>query len=474
MIRKTDPQEIAPYLKDASNFLGGAADEVLVPESAEELEDFLKANSGPITVAGAGTGLTASRIPNGGKIISLERFKKISALQNDSIAVEPAASLKDLQDHLQSTPFFYPPNPTETLASIGGTIATNASGSRSFFYGVTRDFVLELEGFLVDGRAFRLNRDQKVDQPLALADGSQISFPNVAYASPLCKNAAGFYVQPGMSWLDLFVGSDGTLGIITRARLKLLPRPDRFLSGILFFEEKKNCWNLVQDLRARRETELVPCSLEYFDRRALERLRVKFRQLPEEASAALFFEQEVVHSDDYDSLFERWYEYLQGRDSLIEESWFAENEKDLQKFHDFRHELPVIINEENNRLGRVKIGTDMAAPNEHFLDMMKFYERELKAAKIDCVSFGHIGDNHLHINLLPVNSELPRAKEVYQKLVSRILSWGGTVSAEHGIGKLKKEYFRQMVGEEALSDLRKIKEALDPNWMLGRGNIFDP
>ncbi len=474
MIRKTDPQAIAPYLKDASNFSLGFAEEVVIPETPEELANFLRTNNGPITVAGAGTGLTASRIPDGGKIISLERFKKIGGLENDSITAEPAVSLRDLQDRLKSSAFFYPPNPTETLASIGGTIATNASGSRSFYYGVTRDFVLELEGFLADGRSFRLNRDHKIDRPLELGDGSFIEFPSVDYTSPACKNAAGFYVQPGMSWLDLFVGSDGALGIITRARLKLLPRPDRFLSGVLFFAEKENCWKLVQDLRSDHAGALTPCSLEYFDRRALNRLRIKFRQIPDKVDAALFFEQAVEPGGDYDSLFDRWCENLLDRDPLLEDSWFAENDKDLEKFHGFRHELPVMINEENSRLGRVKVGTDMAAPDERFLEMMKFYDRELEAAGIDYVAFGHIGDNHLHINLLPEANDLSKAKEVCQNLATRILSFGGTVSAEHGIGKLKKEYFLQMIGAEALTDLKLIKKTLDPGWILGRGNIFDP
>ena len=113
MIRKTDPQTIAPYLKDASNFSGGCADEVIIPETTSELVDFLQTNSLPVTVAGAGTGLTASRIPNTGVIVSLERFNTIGQIANASIDVGPAVSLADLQNYLQQTSgYFYPPNPT--------------------------------------------------------------------------------------------------------------------------------------------------------------------------------------------------------------------------------------------------------------------------------------------------------------------------------------------------------------------------
>jgi FAD/FMN-containing dehydrogenase len=138
MIRKNDPQTIAPYLKDASNFSGGYADEVVIPETTVELVQFLQSNKLPVTVAGAGTGLTASRIPDQGVIVSMEKFNTIGEIDNASIDVGPAVSLKDLNDHLQeSSGFYYPPNPTETLAWFGGMVATNASGSRSYKLGVT-------------------------------------------------------------------------------------------------------------------------------------------------------------------------------------------------------------------------------------------------------------------------------------------------------------------------------------------------
>ena len=136
MIRKTDPQAIAPYLKDASNFSGGQAFEVVIPETTVELIDYLKTNRGPVTIAGAGTGLTASRVPVSGAVISMEQFNEIGPQEELTITVGPAVKLADLDSHLQSV--FYPPNPTEMLAFIGGTIATNASGSRSYKFGESR------------------------------------------------------------------------------------------------------------------------------------------------------------------------------------------------------------------------------------------------------------------------------------------------------------------------------------------------
>ena len=472
MFRKTDPETIAPYLKDASNFSEGQASEVIIPETRRELVDFLKENKSSVTLAGAGTGLTASRIPLSGIVVSLERFNKIEPVIDGTIRVGSAVTLKELQDHLKNSGWFYPPNPTEGLASIGGTLATNASGARSYKYGTTRQFVLEADIVLSDGRTASVRRGDTIDQPLQLDDGSIINFPSVKFKSPKCKNAAGYFVQPGMDWLDIFIGSDGTLCGFTECTLKLLKAPADFLSGILFMKQEEECWGLLDKIRASKESKISPCALEYFDRRSLQRLKQKFGNIPESAQAALFFEQDVASQPEYDLCFETWYEFLEKENVLMDDSWFAQGPKDIQKFYDFRHKLPLMINEENSRLGRVKMGTDMAVDNEHFRKMMEFYRDELAASGLDFVMFGHIGDNHLHINLLPDAQQLPQARETYVTLVNQILKWGGTISAEHGVGKLKKEHYHKMIGDQALGELRKIKKSLDSQDRFGAGNLF--
>ncbi len=472
MFRKTDPETIAPYLKDASNFSEGQASEVIIPETREELVAFLKENKNPVTLAGAGTGLTASRIPLGGVVISLERFNKMESVTEGTLRVGPAVTLKDLQDHLKNSGWFYPPNPTESLAAIGGTLATNASGARSYKYGTTRQFVLEADIVLSDGRIASVRRGDTIDRPLQLDDESTINFPSVNFKSPECKNAAGYFVQPGMDWLDLFIGSDGTLCVFTECTLKLLKAPADFLSAILFMEHEEVCWKLLEKIRGSEESKISPCSLEYFDRRSLQRLKQKFGNIPEKAQAALFFEQDVASQQEYDLCLETWYGFLEKEKVLLDNSWFAQGPKDIEKFYDFRHEVPLMINEENSRLGRVKMGTDMAVGDEHFKKMMEFYRDELTASGLDFVMFGHIGDNHLHINLLPDAKQMSLARETYATLVDQILKWGGTISAEHGVGKLKKEYYHKMIGDQALGELREIKKSLDPQGRLGVGNLF--
>ena len=472
MIRKTKPEFISPYLKDASNYSEGNAEEVIIPESSGELADFLKTETRPVTVAGAGTGLTASRIPSEGIIVSLEKLNKIDLKDEGFVQVGAATTLNELQSFLKTTDWFYPPNPTETWASLGGTLATNASGSRSYKYGVTRDYVEEIELILVDGRKTILKRGLKICEPLSFDDGSSVFFPEISYQSPNCKNAAGYYIRPEMDWLDLFIGSDGTLGIFTNIVLRLEKSPYDFVSGILFFEKESLCWELIPKIRSLKGTKIDPCSLEYFDQNSLKRLMSKHPNIPSNSNAALFFEQAVFDRSDYDLAMENWYEFLSKENVMLDDSWFAQEAKDIQKFHEFRHDIPIIINEENSRAGRVKLGTDMAVPDDHFLEMMRFYQNTLEENDVDYVMFGHLGDNHLHINLLPESSRMEKAKVVYDQIADQILKWRGTVSAEHGIGKLKKKYFAKMVGAEGLSDLKKIKYCLDPKNHLGAGNIL--
>ena len=470
MIRKIRKENIAPYLRDASNYSGGLAEEVLIPENLKELIEVLKTDSRPVTIAGAGTGLTASRIPSGGIIISLERFNKIEKHENDQIWLGPSVTLTELQEYLQLSGWFYPPNPTEANASIGGTLATNASGSRSFKFGATRNFVNAVEFVLSDGRKALIKRGHKISEPLCMDDGTYVKFPEITYTSAKCKNTAGYYVQHGMDWLDLLIGSDGTLGIFTRICLKLIPRPAAFLSGILFFTEEKFCWDLSSSIKT--QPSISPCSLEYFDRFSLKILREKYPNIPMKAKAALFFEEDVGKQERYEKKLENWFDFIGDKNILLDDSWFSQNENDNKTFHEFRHQVPVLINEKNSRAGREKIGTDMAVSDKFFMKMMNFYESILSQANIPYVIFGHLGDNHLHINLLPKPSQIKQASTIYDKIAQKIISWAGTVSAEHGIGKKKKKYFYDMVGQKNIEELKKIKRSLDSRERLGKGNIF--
>ncbi len=470
MIRIHEKDSIAPYLRDASNFSEGSASYVVIPETKEETIQFLKENNDTVTIAGAGTGLTAGRVPPFGTILSTERLNQVKKISKNCLTAGPGIRLKTIEQELSGSGYFYPPNPTEQLAFLGGSIATNASGSRTYKFGSTRDYIQKLHIALIDGRTAELSRGHTINKPIIFDDGSKLKFPKINYRSPNCKNAAGYYVKDNMDWVDLFIGSEGTLAIILEVTLNLLKQPDEFLSGILFFEEERQCWNLVKSIREDAPISISPCSLEYFDQYSLERLRKKYSKLPAKAKAALFFEQDIFGNPE--SILETWFDFLEPKESLLDESWFAQNEKDSRFFHEFRHAIPLLLNEENSREGRVKMGTDMAVENQYFLELMSFYQEILSRKKVPYAAFGHIGDNHLHINFLPNKDQIPLAKATYQEMVEKVLEWEGTVSAEHGIGKLKKPYFDQMIGQDSMEELKSIKRIFDPEFKLNPGNLI--
>jgi FAD/FMN-containing dehydrogenase len=190
-------------------------------------------------------------------------------------------------------------------------------------------------------------------------------------------------------------------------------------------------------------------------------------------NAKVAAEQET-DAETEDALFEQWNRLLENHNADTESSWFTTVEQDLIKMREFRHALPVAVNERIVRYRQRKVGTDMAVPDECFVSFLKFYKQKLDESELDYVIFGHIGDNHLHANILPKNErEANKAKHLYGRFIAQAIMLGGTISAEHGIGKLKSKYLYVMYGERFLSEMAELKKSFDPNGILGRGNIFD-
>ncbi len=164
---------------------------------------------------------------------------------------------------------------------------------------------------------------------------------------------------------------------------------------------------------------------------------------------------------------------LEAHEALIDHSWFATNEQDQAGLREFRHALPVLMNEWFARHRQRKVSTDMSVPDESFAEMLKFYQDTLMASGLRYTIFGHIGDNHVHVNILPRNDEeAATAREIYLRFVKQAVEVGGTISAEHGIGKLKRDYLRLLYRDEHLREMAALKRAFDPACILGRGNIF--
>ncbi len=457
----TDQALIAGYLTDASNTTGHA--EALVrPESTDEVAEVLRhcQEAGiPVTVTAQRTSTTGGPVPHGGWLLSTERLDRVLAPDH----VEGGVILGAHQVEIERAGNLFPPDPTSRHeCTVGAAIACNASGARSFRYGPIRPWVEAIEFVSPSGEILQADRSTPIP-----AD-----WPEVAWAEPGVKTAAGLY--PADNLLDLMIGQEGTLGVITKARLRLTKLPTGVLSLIAFFSDLETTLAFVDRARdgaARPGTPATPGALnpraiEFFCHRALKMVRDRVPDIPEEAQAALFIE--IEH--DGEPPLQAWWEALMEGDALAEHTIVAEDDASRARLHAVRHAIPAGVNEAVVRNRMPKVGTDFAVPDAALPEMMAAYA----GVALPQVIFGHIGDNHLHLNLLPRDaSELAQARAIYRDLALRAVSLGGTVSAEHGIGKLKRGLLAEMVGPAALSQFRALKAHVDPGWILGRGTMLD-
>ena len=479
------------HLKDASHFTG-TAQKIFYPTDEEQICHILREaqkTSTPLTVSGAGTGLTGGRVPQGGNILCTEKMNKIqkirwdNAAQQGTVLLEPGVTLQALEQALEAQGLFYPPNPGEKAAFLGGTAATNASGSRSFKYGMTRRHVKRLRVALPSGQLLDITRgNEKVQNgsfAIIFSDGKNVTFKIPTYPQPKTKNSAGYFSESDMDLIDLFIGSEGTLGIITLLELEVLRKPDALISGILFFESEKSCFSFSEEIKRlardkENESSIDPRALEYFDSQSLLLLYKKYPYIPRRAKAALYYEQECSIGMELE-LRSIWIDRSESFQALPTESWFADWPEGHETFRKFRYDLPVLVNEEASRRGLQKVATDLAVPDAQAQAMFDFYLSELPKSGLDFAIWGHLGDNHLHANLLPKSEEQFRqAEDLYGTLVDKAVQLGGTVSAEHGIGKLRIPYLEKLVGREGLLEMARVKRALDPNGILNPGNIIPP
>jgi D-lactate dehydrogenase (cytochrome) len=399
----------------------------------------------------------------------LNRIKSIVHEDAGGYAVvEPGVFLSDLQRAVDHEGLLYPPDPTERGCFIGGTVATNASGARTYKYGPTRNYIRRLKMVLASGEIVDLRRGDiraASDRTIRIAS---INAQLPSYDMPATrKNASGYFVAPGMDAVDLFIGSEGTLGVICEIEARLLPKPEGLLSGVVFFANEADVLALVVEVRTRVDAR----ALEFFDRESLNFLRQKYPEIPSEAVGAIFFEQETTAATE-DSVQNDWLALLD-QHHAFPDSWFASNEQDQARLREFRHQLPVLMNEWFARYNQRKVSTDMAVSDDAFPGLFRLYKETLQASGLRYTIFGHIGDNHVHVNILPRNeSEASHARDLYVQFLKHAASVGGTLSAEHGVGKLKREYLRYFYTDTQLREMAALKKAFDPNGILGRGNIF--
>ena len=507
--------EYPDYLRDESRRTG-RADSISFPETEADLKDVLAtvhAQGVPVTVQGARTGITGGAVPDGGHVVNLSRMNRILGLRQDaegwSVTVQPGVLLSELRAALTEKTFdttgwsaesmmalsafagdvFFPPDPTEASASLGGMVACNASGAQSFLYGATRRYVHRLRVLTVDGSVLALSRatgPQAAGRRFSLTTdaGRRIEGVLPGYGMPDVKNAAGYFARDDMAMLDLFVGSEGTLGLFSEIELRLIPAPKAAWGIVAFLPTESGALRFVRDVRA---AELRPAAIEFFDGRALDLLREQkatnpafkdIAELPSDGHTAIYVE---YHGDEeaVESGVMAMSEFMIAAGGSEEATWMADAPHDMQKLKDFRHAVPEAVNllidlRRKTEPGLTKLGTDLAVPDAAFEVLLGLYHTGLARAGLAYVMFGHIGDNHVHVNIIPRDlAEYERGKALYLEWARAVVGMGGTVSAEHGIGKLKRAMLEIMLGTDGLSQMRAVKQAFDPEARLNPGNLFE-
>ncbi len=490
MIFKTDKSEILDYLQDASNFRGDC-EGVYFPENETEVSNILKecnASGKRVTISGNGTGLTGGRVPENGVVISTSRMNSLVEINEDEMyaIVQPGAVLRDFQEAVESKGLFYPPDPTERDCFIGATVANNSSGAKTFKYGPTRDYVLALKVILANGDSVTLERGKMIAEnhklTLSTDSGKRIDLQVPEYDMPATKNSAGYYSKPDVDAIDLFIGSEGTLGVITEIKLKLLKLPTNVLSSIIFFDIEANAFDFVLETstvsgnnRAANKNDAINAlGIEFFDANALEFMKEDYPQIPAGTQAAIWFEQEITNETE-EPVLDQWMELIEKHGGDLETAWIATNEADRNHFKDFRHAVAWKVTEYLARENVRKVGTDTAVPGESFVDYYKYMTNLVSQNGLDYVCYGHAGNSHLHLNMLPKDEgEYNKAKSLYGEICAKAIELKGTISAEHGIGKLKRNYLSLMYSDDHIKQMSQIKKQLDPALILGIGNMIDP
>jgi FAD/FMN-containing dehydrogenase len=339
------------------------------------------------------------------------------------------------------------------MAFIGGTIASNASGSRSFKYGATRRWVERLRVALLDGRVLDVRRGEAID----------FAVPEVPQPKAR-KHSAGYPLKPGMDWIDLFVGSEGTLGLVMEAELRLLPSPAALLNGVVMFASDEACqdaleaWRSVPDLRM----------LEYVDEPGLRLIAQRYPETPREARAALIIEQ---IGEDVDG----WSDRLREQRALERDSWFGTSDADRERFRQFRHALPETALAVSQRNGFPTLLTDFSVPIERHREMLAYYRTSLDAVMPGeyCV-IGHVGDAHAHVLMMPTTERRYDAGVwLLTEFARKAVLLGGSVAAEHGLGKSKAKLLALQYRPEHIEAMRAVKRRFDPDGLLGQRTLFN-
>lgn len=498
---RRDPDIVASFLEDAAHFPGGHADGVATPTNEAEVAHLVRAAMRVLPI-GAQSSLTGGATPMGELVISLSRMNRIVEIGGDFVRVEAGVTLTDLDAALRRAGKSYPPVPTFMGAFAGGVVATNAAGGATFRYGTTRDWVRALTVVLANGDVLDVERGATIAHPdgyfeIALSDRlARVTVP--AYQMPrVPKLSAGYFATPGMDLVDLFVGSEGTLGIVTEVTLSVLPTRPATCLAFVPFADRARALALVGALRRVEEV----AAIEHMDARCLELLREDHmdRQfavtIPPDTAIALLVTLELPAATTSAQAFDDIGRFREADTPLGRFCCMLDAEDVLDRVEiavpgdaaraaqllGVREAVPAGV---NARVGQAKqavdsriakTAADMIVPFDRLGELVELYDAEFARRGLDAAVWGHISDGNLHPNVIPRSfADVESGKEAIRMFGREVVRLGGSPLAEHGVGRnpIKQELLRELYGEAGIDAMRAVKRTLDPDYKLSPGVIF--
>jgi glycolate oxidase len=437
------PEDLIPYSFDGTAALKQRPDAVVFPRTTQEVSDCVRlagAGTIPVVTRGSGTGLSGGSVPSPGSLVlCLTRMNAILEVdpRNLTLRAQPGAITQRIDEAAARHGLFYPPDPgSMRISTIGGNVAENSGGLRGLKYGVTRDYVMGLEVVLPDARIAR-------------------------FGNQCVKDVAGYSLK------DLFIGSEGTLGIITEVLLKLVPRPVARRTMLALYDRIEDAAETVSAIVAAH---IIPCTLEFLDRMTA-RCVEDFAHvgLPTDCAAVLLMETDghpAVVADEA---------------AQMEALARAHRARDVRTARDEAEALQLASARRNAfaALARQRPTTileDVTVPRTELATMVAFIAETASSFDLQIGTFGHMGDGNLHPTFLADErneDEMHRVHQALEAIVKRTLELGGTITGEHGVGLAKKGWLRLQMGDASFDLMRQIKHTLDPQHLLNPGKIFD-
>lgn len=514
-VRITDPDRLRSVVEDAAHVAGNAS-ALVAPATEAEIADVLQSSTAVLPI-GAQSSLTGGATPRSDVVLSTSRLNRIIDVGADRVRVEAGVTLAGLDAALAKAGRHYPPAPTFTGAFVGGTVATNAAGAATFKYGTTRDWVEAITVVLPTGDVLDIDRgavhahaDGYFD--IVLGSGT-VRVPVPRYRMPdVPKLSAGYFAAPGMDLIDLFIGAEGTLGVVVNVTLRVVARRPAWCLVFVPFADRRAGLAFVRMLReSARETwrsrdprGLDVSAIEHMDARCLEVARedgVDRRTgvtWPDRTAIALLVTLELSSTTTSEQAFDeigRAHESSAPGTPLarlcraLDETVGIDNvqiavpgdEARMAQLLAFREEVPASV---NRRIGRAKqdvdrriekTAGDMIVPFDHLEELLACYEREFERRRLDVAVWGHISDGNLHPNVLARSfADVESGRAAILAVGREAIRLGGSPLAEHGVGRnrVKQQLLEALYGRAGVEEMRAVKRALDPDWKLAPGVLF--